>query len=179
MALKGMLPNRPPSLVLYAPRITCSSGAHAKQRLRPHKPTPHNYPLASHSAGTYVDQLLPSVQSNKYILAVLDTNTRYLITDFLPNRAQTPQRLDYILTAIKNQTGHQPRILRTDNALEYLSAMAIQTYTEDNTSYSPIIPYTPQEHSFAERINSTLLNAAIPALTLQRNSAAPLGGRGP
>ena len=165
MARQGLLPNIPPSLARYAPRITCSSCAHAKQRLRPQKPTARHYPtgfsLSSDICGPIAP---PSRQRNKYILTFIDTKTRYLITDFLPNRVQTPQRLDYILNAIKNQTGRQSRIIRTDNALEYLSATAIQTYTKHNTSHSPTIPYTPQENSLVERINSTLLNAARAAL---------------
>ena len=108
IAFKGLLPNIQPSLARYTPRITCSSCAHAKQRLRPHKPTPHSYPtgvsLSSYISGPIAP---PSRQGNKYILTVLDINTQYLIIDFQPNRAQTPQRLDYILTAIKTQTGHQ------------------------------------------------------------------------
>ena len=156
-----MLPNIPPSLARYAPLITCSSCAYAKQRLRPHKLTPHSDPTGFSLSSDMCGPIAPPFrQGNKYILTVLDTNTRYLITEFLPNRARTPQRLDYILTAIKTQTGHQPRVLRTDNAFEYISSTAIQTCKGHNTSHSPTIPYTPQEDSFSERINSALLNAA-------------------
>ena len=105
-----------------------------------------------------------SRQGNKDVLTVLDTTRRYLITDFMPARAQTPQRLDYILTTIKENTGHSPRVIRTDNALEYMSETVIQTYYNQRTRHSTTIPYTPQGISLAERINRTLLNAARAAL---------------
>ncbi|CDF34776.1 unnamed protein product [Chondrus crispus] len=161
MAKLGLLPNLPPTLRQRPPRITCSSCAAAKQQPAPHYPKTHNYRVGAAFSSDICGPFNPtSRQGNKYILTVIDTRSRYLIVDFLQSRAETPHRLDVILTALKKRKGCKPRLFHTDNAKEYVSDSANAVYRSHNVMHSTTVPHTPQQNGIAERINSTLMNSA-------------------
>ena len=165
MAKIRPLPNLPPTLRQRpTPQITCSSCAAAKQQPALHQTTTHRYrvgeALGSDICGSFNP---PSRQGNKYILTVFDTGSRYLIVDFLKPRADTPHRLDRILTALKQRNGCKPRLIHTENAKEYISEHANTMYPSHNVMQSTKVPHTPQQNLIAERINA-LMNSARAAL---------------
>lgn len=105
-----------------------------------------------------------SRQGNRYILTVVDTHSRFLIVEFLPTRQATPHRLYGILEYISHNSNTHPQSLHTENAKKYLSRESRHVYTKHGTSHTTTTPHTPQENSFAKRINSIIMNATRAAL---------------
>ena len=165
MAKLGLLPNLPPTLRSRPLRITCSSCAAARQQPASPHPTTHRYRVAAAFSSDICGPFNPpSRQGNKYILTVIDMRSRYLIVDFLESRAETPHRLDKILTALKRRNGCKPQLIHTDNAKEYISDYANTMYRSHSVMHSTTVPHTPQQNGIAERINGTLMNSARAAL---------------
>ena len=164
MAKLGLLPNIPPTLRQRPPSITCSSCAAAKQQPAPHYPKIHKYQVGAAFSSDICGPFNPtSRQGNKYILTVIDTRSRYLIVDFLQSRAETPHRLDVILTALKPETGAN-RHCSTQTMRKNMYQTAPTLSTGLTMSCTAQQSHTPQQNEIAKRINSTLMNPARAAL---------------
>ena len=154
MAKEHLLPHLPPELRQTPPKITCSSCAHAKQRPKPHKRRQHNYAVAVAMSSDICGPISPpSRQGNKYFMTLIDTKSRYLIVDFMPNRQGVDLRMKNIISKIRSTHHNAAKNLTTDNAKEYLSKAATTIYSIMRINHSTSLPYTPQQNGIAERIN--------------------------
>ena len=149
MAKQNLVPNLPASLTKTPPRITYPSCAAAKLKPAPHKRAPHSYDTVEAMRSDICGPITPaSRQGNRYILTVIDTNSRILIVDFLPTRQATPHRLDNILQHIKHSQHRTPRPLHTNNAKEYLSLDFKHVFNKHGTSHTTTTPYTPRRTEY-------------------------------
>ena len=106
----------------------------------------------------------PSRQGNKYFMTLIDTKSRYLIVDFMPNRQGVDLRMKNIISKIRSTHHNAAKNLTADNAKEYLSKAATTLYSNMGINHSTSLPYPPQQNGIAERINATLITAARAAL---------------
>ena len=98
------------------------------------------------------------------IIAVIDTNSRYLIITFLQKRDQAPDHLDIILSHLNKGPYPKLRTIHTDNAKEYMAGHTKEVYKTNGVQHTTTVPYTPQENGIAERVNRTIMNAARASL---------------
>lgn len=160
MAKDDLMP-LPSILKQNPPPITCSDCQQSKMRPKPHQRTTRNYEVAQSISSDIRGPISPmSTQGNRYFVTFLDTHSRYLTVFFLPNRKQIPEFTSKMTQMVKKKHGHRPQLLRTDNAKEYQSSTMNNLLNHHGIVYSSTIPYSPQQNSLAERINSTLVAAA-------------------
>lgn len=151
----------PPILKQTPPRLTCSDCQRGKLRPKPHHPTTHHYQVAQSISSDVCGPITPaSNQGTRYFITFVDTHSRYLTVFFIANRKNVDESISRMTEIVKRQHGRPPEFLRTDNAKEYTSSNSSKIHAKHGIKSSTTIPYTPQQNSIAERINSTLVSSA-------------------
>ena len=111
-----------------------------------------------------IGPITESLYGNKYVLTVLDDNSRYNWTFFLKNKSDTFESFRYWTKIIKNQFNKTIKVIRSDNGTEFLSN-SFQSFCKDNgIIHQTTVPYNPQQNGRAERLNGVLISTATSLL---------------
>jgi len=101
-----------------------------------------------------------SIYGNKYILTILDDNSRYGWTLFLKNKSETFNFFYNWFNKIKNQFNTRIQYIRTDNGTEFNNKNFKQFCNDYGIQHQLIVPYNPQQNGRVERFNGTIINSA-------------------
>jgi transposase InsO family protein len=100
-----------------------------------------------------------SHKKHRYILTIVDSNTRFCAAIPLTNKSETYLRLTRAIDVEAKRFGYYPLVLHSDRGTEFTNA-ALRKYCEEHIirqRYSDA--YTPQQNGLAERFNRTILES--------------------
>ena len=146
----GSITNMPRDLAEDTSTITFSACAGAKERPAPHWKTIHNYEPGQYpSSDTCGPIFPPSTHGNSHFLTYIDAGSPHLEQYFMKDRGQVGIIMHNHMRKLNNED-RTPQYSRTDNALEFKSQAAKNTYAAYGITYKNNTPHQPQENSLAE-----------------------------
>ena len=124
-----------------------------------HPPCPYDkYPIPKVPFSTlhmdFLGPLTPTDDKNKYILVIIDYTTRFLILEALPNRKSDNVALTLFKRVILPFSA--PKVLISDNALEFTCGVVKALCKLYNTSKIEITSRTPHANGVVERTNQNI-----------------------
>lgn len=100
----------------------------------------------------------PTMGGSKYFVLFIDDHTRFTWLYLMKKRSELPQIYIDFAKMIKTQFSQTIKVLRTDNALEYLDNK-LQSFLKDQGTISQrSCPYTSQQNGRAERKHRHILD---------------------
>ena len=127
----------------------------------PHKRQQHHYRIGQALCSDIVGPFRPMVlNKEKYLITATDIASRMLFVQAIESRTQAAEFLDTVAARVRAVTGRHPQVLKTDNALEFLSKATRNAVQTHGMTHSKTTPYPPQENGIAERINQTICSTA-------------------
>ena len=93
----------------------------------------------------------------EYFLTFVDDKTRYVWVYFLKYKDEAFQRFVEWKALVEKSSGHQVKVLRTDNGGEYTSTQFEDFLKAEGIRHERTVPKTPQQNGVAERLNRTLV----------------------
>jgi len=101
-----------------------------------------------------------SIGGSKYFVTFIDDYTRYTEVVMLKNRSEVLSAFKKYILRVRGESGHNIKILHTDNAKEYTSTEFNKLLEFEGIKHELTVPHTPQQNGIAERANSTLVEMA-------------------
>ena len=96
------------------------------------------------------------LKSLEYFLTFVDDKTRYVWVYFLKYKDEAFQRFVEWKALLKKSSGHQVKVVRTDNGGEYTSTQFEDFLKADGIHHERTVPKTP------ERNGAMLIDAKLP-----------------
>ena len=97
-----------------------------------------------------------SLGGAEYFLTFVDDKTRYVWVYFLKHKDEAFQRFVEWKALVEKSSGHQVKVLRTNNGGEYTSTQFEAFLKAEGIRHERTVPKTPQQNGVAERLNRTL-----------------------
>jgi len=101
-----------------------------------------------------------SLGGSKYFATFIDDYTRYTEVVMLKNRSEVLSAFKKYMLRARRESGHNIKILRTDNAKEYTSTEFNKLLESEGIKHELTVSHTPQQNGVAERANRTLVEMA-------------------
>lgn len=101
-----------------------------------------------------------SIGGSKYFVTFIDDYSRYTEIVMLKNRSEVLSAFRKFMLRVKRECGYGIKILRTDNAKEYISKEFSRLLESEGIKHELTVPHTPQQNGVAERANRTLVEMA-------------------
>ncbi|KNZ46338.1 hypothetical protein VP01_734g4 [Puccinia sorghi] len=106
-----------------------------------------------------------SREGDKYILTVVDSNTRYCSAIPINKKSDVVEILSTIIDYEAKRFGYHPSVLHSDRGGEFIN-MAMEDYCQRHLiKHRTADPYTPQQNGLAERHNRTIIESLQTILT--------------
>jgi transposase InsO family protein len=102
---------------------------------------------------------LMSHKKHKYILTIVDANTRYVAAVPLVTKANTFKTLTHVINLEAKRLGYYPSVIHSDRGTEFKNAELDRYCQEHVIRQSFSDAYTPQQNGLAERFNRTILES--------------------
>ena len=174
---------------------SCQLGKHHRSSYSSRDGIPSSAPFDLLHCDVWGPSRTPSISGHRYYIEFFDDYTRVSWVYLLYDRSEVVTTVTHFITEVVTQYSTTPKILRTDNALEFVQA-SLRTFCADRgIIHQTPCPHTSQQNGVAERkhhqlldINRTLLmemhvpsylwsDALMTPTYLQnRLPSAPLGG---
>ena len=127
----------------------------------PHPPCPYDkYPIPKVPFSTlhmdFLGPLTTTDNNNKYVLVIIDYTTRFIILEALPNRKSDNVALILFKRVIMPFSA--PKVLVSDNALEFTCGVVKAICKLYGTSKIEITTRTPHANGVVERSNQNIVN---------------------
>lgn len=97
---------------------------------------------------------------NRFFVTLKDDYSGWCATRLLKNKSEVAGVIQDVVAYVKNQTGKEVKIIRSDNGGEYLNNLLKDWLAENGIHHERSTPYTPQQNEVAERMNRTIMEAA-------------------
>jgi len=94
---------------------------------------------------------------SKYMLIIIDDNTRYVWIYFLKTKDEVFKYFMLWKAMVEKSTGRKVKTLRSDNGGEYTSKQFQDYLDSEGVKHERTIPKTPQQNGVAERFNRTII----------------------
>nr|GFB72755.1 integrase, catalytic region, zinc finger, CCHC-type, peptidase aspartic, catalytic [Tanacetum cinerariifolium] len=101
-----------------------------------------------------------SINGKKYILVIVDDNSRFTWVKFLRSKDETPMFIIKFLKMIQVRLNAPVRHIRTDNGTDFVNQTLRDYYEEVGISHETSVACSPQQNGVVERRNHTLIEAA-------------------
>lgn len=101
-----------------------------------------------------------SIGGARYFVTFIDDYTRYTEVVMLKDRSEVLTAFKNYMLRVKRESGHDIKVLRTDNAKEYISNEFTKLLESQGIKRELTVPHTPQQNGVAERANRTLVEMA-------------------
>nr|GEX45644.1 hypothetical protein [Tanacetum cinerariifolium] len=101
-----------------------------------------------------------SVNGKKYILVIVDDNSRFTWVKCLRSKDEAPNFIIKFLKMIQVRLKVPVRRIRTDNETEFVNQTLREYYEQVVISYEISVARSPQQNGIVERRNRTLIEAA-------------------
>ncbi len=105
-----------------------------------------------------------SLSGAEYFLTFIDDKTHYTWVYALKKKHEVFQKFTEWKAMVERESGHQLKILRTDNGGEYTSNQFKEYLKAEGIRHELTIPKTPEQNGVAERMNRTLLESVCSIL---------------
>ena len=102
-----------------------------------------------------------SPRGESHFMIVLDDNSNFLATVCLPSKDRALEEFRTIVNRWELETGKKVRIMRSDNAGDFLSARFIAYLNEKGIVHQLSCPYSHQQNGKAERCIRTIEDRAL------------------
>nr|GEW99176.1 hypothetical protein [Tanacetum cinerariifolium]GEX14038.1 hypothetical protein [Tanacetum cinerariifolium] len=141
----------------------CSARAMGKSKKKSHKPKSEDtnqeklYLLHMDLCGP---MRVESINGNKYILVIIDDYSRFTLVKCLRSKDEAPNFIIKFLKMIQVRLKVSVRCIQTDNGTEFVNQTLHEFYEQVGISYETSVARSPQQNSFDERRNRTLIKAA-------------------
>ncbi|CAK9796277.1 Retrovirus-related Pol polyprotein from transposon TNT 1-94 [Anthophora plagiata] len=157
--------------------INCNVCARCKIHVQPFKQSNNRSSEVLHLVHSDIcgPMRVESLGGARYFVTFVDDCSRYIETVMLRNRSEVLSAFKNYKRRVENETGRKIKILRTDNAKEYLSNSFRNFLEEEGVSRQLSVEHTPQQNGVAERVNRTLVEMAR-CMKLQANLPDSLWG---
>jgi hypothetical protein len=100
-----------------------------------------------------------SYKNQKYILTIVDSNTRFCAAIPLCTKSDVYAALTFSLDVKAKKFGYYPTIIHSDHGTEFTNSL-FETYCNKNTIRQRFSDaYKPQQNGLAERFNKTILES--------------------
>ena len=97
----------------------------------------------------------PSLNGHRYAVTFIDEFSRHATVKFMVRKSEVIDKFKEFLAEIGT-----PKVLRTDNGGEYVSADFRKVCTDNKIRQEFTVPETPEQNGIAERFNRTLVEMA-------------------
>jgi hypothetical protein len=114
-----------------------------------------------------------SLGGARFFALFKDEWTEWFDVYFMKDKSEIPHHFESFRVKMETQTGHKIKVLRSDNAAEYVSARQRNTLTELGIIHEKSAPYTPQQNGMAERENRTVVEMARSMLYASKSKLPP------
>nr|GFB89981.1 retrovirus-related Pol polyprotein from transposon TNT 1-94 [Tanacetum cinerariifolium] len=108
------------------------------------------------------------INGKKYILVIVDENSRYTWTYFLISKDETPEVLIDFLRLVQRGLHAQVRIVQTDKGMKFLNKTLHAYFASKGILYQTSVTRTPEQNGVVERQNRTLVEAARTMLSVAK-----------
>ena len=95
-----------------------------------------------------------SIYGHRYFLTIVDDHSRFLWTILLKTKSEVPSRIENFIHLIQNQHNVTPKIIRSDNGLEFLLS---DFYASQSIIHQKSCVETPQQNGRVERKHQHIL----------------------
>ena len=137
---------------------SCQLGKHHRATYPPRDDLPSTTPFDLIHCDVWGPARTPSISGHLYYIVFVDDYTRVSWVYLLHDRTQVLPTLIQFFSEISTQYSTTPKILRTDNALEFVQT-ALQTFCSDRgILHQTTCPYSSQQNGVAERKHRQLLD---------------------
>nr|GFB58139.1 hypothetical protein [Tanacetum cinerariifolium] len=120
-----------------------------------------------------------SVNGKKYILIIVDDNSRFTWVKCLRSKDEAPDFIIKFLKMIQVRLKVPVRSIRTDNGTEFVNQTLREYYEQVSISHETSVSRSPQQNSVVERHNRTLIEATrTMALCYPKNDREDIGKLG-
>ena len=114
-----------------------------------------------------------SLGGARFFAIFKDEWTEWFEVYFMKNKSEIPSHFEAFRAKMETQTECKIKILRSDNATEYVSATQSNRLTELGIIHEKSAPYTPHQNGVAERGNRTLVEMARSMLYASKSKLPP------
>ena len=136
---------------------TCVGGKHHKSKFPKGTSNRSTEPLGLVHSDICGKINSKSLGGAEYFLTFVDDKTRYVWVYFLKYKDEAFQRFVEWKALVEKSSGHQVKVLRTDNGGEYTSTQFEDFLKAEGIRRERTVPKTPQQNGVAERLNRTLV----------------------
>ena len=136
---------------------TCVGGKHYRSQFPKGTSTRSNEPLGLAHSDVCGKLSRKSLGGAEYFLTFIDDKTRYVRVYFLKHKDEVFQRFVEWKALVEKSSGHQVKILRTDNGGEYTSTQFESFLRAEGIRHERTVLKTPEQNGIAERLNRTLV----------------------
>lgn len=98
-----------------------------------------------------------SLGGARYFVTFIDDFSHKVFVYMLKSKGEVETKFKIFKAFVEQQTGHNIKILRSDNGGEYLSNCFSQFLEQVGIQHQRTVPYTPQQNGLAERMNRTIV----------------------
>ena len=100
-----------------------------------------------------------SLGGSRYFLLFKDDFSHFRTVYFLQQKSEVTKYFGQFLQSVRNKTGHNSDILRSDNGLEFLNKSMEEILQKEGIRHQRSAPYSPQQNGRAERDMRTIVEA--------------------
>nr|GEZ50383.1 putative ribonuclease H-like domain-containing protein [Tanacetum cinerariifolium] len=101
-----------------------------------------------------------SINGKRYVLVIVDDNSRYTWTRFLRSKDETPEVLIDFLRLVQRGLQAQVRVVRTDKGTKFLNQTLHAYFAAEGIQHQTSVARTPKQNGVVKRRNRTLVEAA-------------------
>lgn len=114
-----------------------------------------------------------SLGGARFFALFKDEWTEWFDVYFMKNKSEISDHFKSFRVKMETQTGYKIKVLRSDNAAEYVSARQSNRLTELGIIHETSAPYTPQQNGVGERENRTVVEMARSMLYASKSKLPP------
>ena len=138
---------------------TCVEGKHHRSQFKSNGATHTKEPLGLVHSDVCGKIGTRSLGGANYFLTFIDDKTHYVWVYILKTKDEVFKYFLDWKTQAENFSGHQLKVLRTDNGGEYTSKEFENYLKSEGVRHELTVPKTPEQNGVAERLNRTLVEA--------------------
>ena len=137
---------------------SCQLGKHHRSSYSSRNGIPSSAPFDLLHCDVWGPSRTPSISSHLYYIVFVDDYTHVSWVYLLCDRSEVVTTITHFITEVVTQYSTTPKIIRTDNALEFLQA-SLRTFCVDcGIIHQTTCPHTSQQNGVAERKHRQLLD---------------------
>lgn len=99
--------------------------------------------------------------SKRYFMSIIVDYSRYAMVYLLEKKSEAGPKIKEFVRLMETQFGKKPRVIRSDNAGEYVNKELISFLKAEGIRSEYTAPYSPQQNGVAERRNRYLQEMAL------------------